>query len=152
MKYILTQYYPLSKELGKYQYENSADKKDINTFYEVVNTTDHEHKSIILQFENPDSAEYTEEELRAMCIQKFSQMYGNPELKNFYFIFGSDPVFPYCGRYLIVKAKSWTEARKKYREKYPDLHKNCLNCAFFYTQSQWDEIRCNMGICHEIID
>lgn len=74
------------------------------------------------------------------------------ELYNFYFTFGSASTFPYCGGYLTVRAKNFAEAGRKFREKYPDIHENCLNCAFYYTQQQWDELRSSMGICHEIIE
>lgn len=72
--------------------------------------------------------------------------------KNFYFTFGSDPIFPYCRGYLIVKAVCEQEAFAKFRAKYPDVHPNCLCCAFWYTQEKWDEISVDMGICHEIIE
>lgn len=70
---------------------------------------------------------------------------------NFYFIFGSASTFPYQGGYLIVRATNMEEATKKFRWHYPDRHENCLNCAFVYTQEQWDEISSDMGKCHKVI-
>lgn len=73
-------------------------------------------------------------------------------MENFYFTFGSDPVFPYHRGYLIVKAESMEDAFTKFRKKYPDAHKNCLRCAFYYTQEQWEQIPVDMGTCHEVIE
>lgn len=56
----------------------------------------------------------------------------------FYFTFGSDPGFPYQNTYLIVMAYTEKEAIQKFREKYPDRHKNTFNCAFVYTEQQWE--------------
>lgn len=72
--------------------------------------------------------------------------------KNFYFTFGTDLIFPYHGGYLIVKANNLFEACKKFRDKYPDKAPNCLCCAFYYNQHEWDEITVDMGKCHEIIE
>ena len=75
-----------------------------------------------------------------------------PVLQNFYFTFGTDPKFPYQKGYLIVKAFNLNEAFAKFRAKYADVHPNCLNCAFWYTQEQWDVIDGDMGKCHEVIE
>lgn len=71
-------------------------------------------------------------------------------MKKYYFTFGSWKKFPYHNGYLIVKASNIQEAIKKYRNKYPDIHKNTLNCSFYYSEEEWDDN--NTGICHEIIE
>lgn len=59
-------------------------------------------------------------------------------MEKFYFTFGSDPGFPYQDTYLVVYAKNLEEAIEKFRKKHPDRHTNCLNCAFFYTEEEWE--------------
>ena len=76
-----------------------------------------------------------------------------PVLQNFYFTFsGADMSFPYQNGYLIVRAENEKEAFRKFRAKYADVHPNCLNCAFWYTQEKWDAVDVDMGICHEVIE
>lgn len=59
-------------------------------------------------------------------------------MKRYFFTFGSDPGFPYRDTYLVVYAFSLKEAIAKFRKKHPDRHANCLNCAFFYTEEEWE--------------
>ena len=73
-------------------------------------------------------------------------------MQNFYFTFGSDPRFPYYRGYLIVKAETQQEAIQKFRAKYPDRSKHCINCAFYYSEKEWESIEVDMGICHEVIE
>lgn len=71
--------------------------------------------------------------------------------QNFYFTFGSDQGFPYQRGYLIVQALNMPDAIRKFRNRYPDRTENCLNCAFVYTQEQWDKSETDMGTCHRLI-
>ncbi len=59
---------------------------------------------------------------------------------NFYFTFGSSHIFPEeCrNRYVVVRAGTEAKAFRIFRSRYPDKTPNCLNCAFFYTQEEWD--------------
>ena len=59
--------------------------------------------------------------------------------RKFYFTFGSDPGFPYQNTYLIVYAENLEEAINKFREHFPDRHKDTINCAFYYTEKQWKD-------------
>lgn len=59
-------------------------------------------------------------------------------MERFYFTFGSDQGFPYQNTYLIVLAETKSDAVRKFRAKYPDRHKNTINCAFVYSQEQWE--------------
>lgn len=58
-------------------------------------------------------------------------------MKKTYFSFGSDEKFPYQNTYLIVVSNDLESAFNAFREKYPDIHPDCLNCAFYYTEDQW---------------
>lgn len=60
------------------------------------------------------------------------------ERNKFYFTFGSDCGFPHQNTYLIVIADCKGESMTKFRKKYPDRHKDCLNCAFVYNEKQWE--------------
>ena len=71
--------------------------------------------------------------------------------QNFYFAFGSDRGFPYQYGYLIVQAANMPDAVRKFRKDYPDRYENCLNCAFVYTQEQWNKLSSDMGKCHKVI-
>lgn len=71
--------------------------------------------------------------------------------EKFYFTFGTDPGFPYCGGYLIIIAKNLKEACENFSQLYPDRHKNTLNCAFVYSEEKWGKIPEYMGRCHRVI-
>lgn len=71
-------------------------------------------------------------------------------MNNYYFTFGSDVIFPYYKGYLIVKANTIEEACEKFQYKYSNVN-DCLCCAFYYTQEEWDTIDDDMGRCHEVI-
>ena len=73
-------------------------------------------------------------------------------MENFYFTYGSDPIFPFYRGYVIVKAESLGEAIGKYRKEYPDIHEGFINCSFYYTESEWQEIKVPMGECHRILE
>lgn len=60
-------------------------------------------------------------------------------LSPFYFTFGSDKGFPYQNGYVLVYAQSLTGAIKRFRDRFPDRHKNCLNCSFWYTEERWKQ-------------
>ena len=70
--------------------------------------------------------------------------------KDYFFTFGSSPQFPFSGGYLIVRAQNEHEAREKYKKHYPNVHNNCLNCAFVYTEEEWATAE-NHGVCHRVI-
>jgi len=75
----------------------------------------------------------------------------------YYYTFGSDPAFPYCGGWVEVYANSWEESHEKFRTKYPDRpgREGVINCAFFYDQEMWGQsgmANGNLGgFCHEVI-
>lgn len=60
--------------------------------------------------------------------------------ENFYFTFGSWEKFPYQNTYLVVRATNIHEAAQKYRNKYPDITPNVLNCSFVYDESRWRDL------------
>ena len=58
----------------------------------------------------------------------------------FYFTFGTDPQYPYGqDDYVVVRAENLSNAVQKFRQKYPNRPRSsAVNCAFWYTQKQWD--------------
>ena len=65
--------------------------------------------------------------------------------QNFYFTFGSSKHYPYQNGYIIVIAESLKIAIAKFREKYPDVNENSLNCSDYYTQKQWNRVALGRG-------
>lgn len=78
-------------------------------------------------------------------------------MPRFYFTYGTDERYPFCGGWTEVSAANIYEAQELFREHHPDIHKGMLNCADYYTYGQMYasgmlETR-NFGYaCHEIID
>lgn len=60
-------------------------------------------------------------------------------LMPFYFTFGSDDSFPYRNGYIVVFAEDLLQSFSIFREHYPDIHQDCLNCSFYYTEEQWEK-------------
>lgn len=75
----------------------------------------------------------------------------------YYYTFGTDSAFPYCGGWVEVYASSWEESHEKFRAKYPDRpgREGVINCAFFYDQERWEQsgmANGNLGgLCQEVI-
>lgn len=65
-----------------------------------------------------------------------------PDLKCFYYTFGSDEKFPHRNGWVIVAAHDWDEADAKFRARFPDRpgHEGLLNCAFTYSADRGKEI------------
>lgn len=61
-------------------------------------------------------------------------------LTKVYFTFGSDPSFPYQNTYIVVEGRTEKECLNIFRLKYPDRHKGCINCAFWYSEERWNEL------------
>lgn len=61
-------------------------------------------------------------------------------MEKYYFTFGSDSKFPYQNAYLIVVASSYEEAVKGFREKYPDVNPDCMNCSDCYGENEWKKV------------
>ncbi len=70
-------------------------------------------------------------------MEKCIKNCGSEPQKKFYFTFGSDPGFPYQNTYIIVMADTERAAVEKFRAKFPDRHKNTVNCAFLYPEEEW---------------
>lgn len=59
-----------------------------------------------------------------------------------YFTYGTDKDFPFgIEDYVVVNGNSVEEIIDKYRKKYPDTHDNCVNCAFYYIEEEFEKIR-----------
>lgn len=64
----------------------------------------------------------------------------------FYFTFGSSEEFPYQGGYLVVKAFDMRDAFQKFRDRYPDKTPDTLNCAFYYSEEEWEKAGMKDGL------
>ena len=76
----------------------------------------------------------------------------------FYFTFGTGPYFPYYGGWVEVIAEDRDTACEKFRKKFPDFNKGVVNCAFVYSETEWNKTSMaktggNYGKgCHEVIE
>lgn len=61
-------------------------------------------------------------------------------MEKYYFTFGSWEKFPYQNTYLTVVASGYEDAVKTFREKYPDITPNCLNCSDCYGEKEWERV------------
>lgn len=97
----------------------------------------------------------TQNEMKTLYLWFFSKdrIENDDLINNYYFTFGNDILFPYQNGYLIVKAYTLDEAIQKFRNKFPDRRKNIVNCAFWYTEDNWNKtIMCRSNeTLHEII-
>lgn len=74
-------------------------------------------------------------------------------MKSYYFTYGTDPDFPFCGGYTKVTANTMTDAIRLFRGKHPDRHKNTVNCAFMYREDEFVKLFYGKDIqCHEVIE
>ena len=74
----------------------------------------------------------------------------------FYYTFGTDEQFPYERGWVEVVADNQEEADAKFRNRFPDVNKGILNCAFVYTEENFSKTSMasvgNCGeFCHEVI-
>ena len=60
-------------------------------------------------------------------------------MNKFYFSFGSDPQFPFYKGWVEVAADTLEKAIEKFRARYPDRAPGIVNCAFWYSQEQWEK-------------
>jgi len=72
------------------------------------------------------------------------------KIKKFFYTFGTDPGFPFYRGWVEVQAKDLPQADAVFRTFFPDRHSNCLNCAFVYTEDEFEKIRpnCPEEYCH----
>lgn len=77
-------------------------------------------------------------------------------VNKYFYTFGTDSQFPYQRGWVEVRAADWDEAHLKFSTRFPDVHKNVLNCAFYYDERQFIESGMTGGnmreFCHEIIE
>ena len=57
----------------------------------------------------------------------------------FFFTFGTSDDYPFYGGWVEVFADTRETAIEKFRTKYPDLHENTVNCAFIYSEAEWNK-------------
>lgn len=58
-----------------------------------------------------------------------------------YFTFGSAETFPYQNTYLIIEGVSQEDCMTDFRRRYPDITEGVLNCAFAYSQEEWEKVK-----------
>lgn len=75
-------------------------------------------------------------------LERFLELKTGKPYSKFYFTFGSDPGFPFQNTYIIVLAESKKAAVETFRERYPDRHKDTVNCAFWYSEESWAGTEC----------
>lgn len=71
----------------------------------------------------------------------------------FFYTYGTSEHYPFCGGWVEVEAADWNQAHEIYRSYYPDVLPNALNCAFCYTEAQFNatgmQLTGNSGaFCH----
>ena len=73
-------------------------------------------------------------------------------MNSYYFTYGTDPDFPFCGGYTKIFANNMKEAVEVFRQKHPDRHANTVNCAFMYTREEFKKAFDKMDIgCQEVL-
>lgn len=62
-------------------------------------------------------------------------------MEKVYFTFGSSEKFPYQNTYIIIVARDLRDAIKEFRKRFPDRNPDepCLNCSFYYSESEWQK-------------
>lgn len=74
----------------------------------------------------------------------------------YFYTFGTSLQFPYQRGWVEIHAESSEEANKKFRSRFPDVNPGTLNCAFVYTEEQWNKMEPEKNWhgwkCHEIIE
>lgn len=62
-----------------------------------------------------------------------------PEIKHYFFTFGSDERYPYQGGYVEIAAPSIQAACTIFRAYYPDRVDGILNCSDYYTAAEFEK-------------
>lgn len=71
---------------------------------------------------------------------------------NYYFTYGTDSGFPFCGGYTKVIAKTMKDAIRLFNERHPCRHKETVNCAFIYFEEEFKLFFKEKDMeCHEVI-
>lgn len=84
---------------------------------------------------------YIEEEEMAAMIKEFISSVTGRRVK-LYFTFGDHPQFPFGrGDYVVSEGLDRKDAIAKFRRQYPDVNEGYLNCAFYYSEKEFADIR-----------
>lgn len=59
-------------------------------------------------------------------------------MKKFFYTFGSDERFPFCGGWVEIEAENIKQANAIFRACYPDREPGILNCSDYYTEAQFN--------------
>lgn len=87
-----------------------------------------------------DTFYFEENEMIALIKQFVSSVTG--QRVRIYFTFGDHPQFPF-GRedYVVSEGLDKRDAIAKFRMRHPDVNEGLLNCAFYYSEDEFDNIR-----------
>lgn len=73
-------------------------------------------------------------------------------MNEYYFTYGTDSAFPFCGGYTKVIAKTIQDAINLFSERHPCRHKGIVNCAFIYFKEEFKLLFDGKNLeCHEVI-
>lgn len=128
--------------MGKYPIKNEQDanNKDIKKIRRILDDGLSELKK---EFHYKTGSPVSVTDLKlATLLSRFEKLVDSAvplENRNYYFTFGSHPDFPFQNTYLIVQAPDIDKAIAEFRKHYPDRKDGSVNCAFWYTQKQWDK-------------
>lgn len=93
-----------------------------------------------------DSDEQLNHEVYGMLDRHYKSEEPDP---TFYFTFGSDEKFPYQYGHLKITAPDKDAAIKAFNKLYPPRHNdNVVNCAFIYTEEQFEQLNKGPRQCH----
>ena len=56
-----------------------------------------------------------------------------------FFTFGTDEKFPYRDCYIVIEGDSGKDCINTFRKFFPDRTAHTINCAFLYSESEWDK-------------
>ena len=63
-------------------------------------------------------------------------------MPKFYFTYGTSESFPYKGGWTEVEAPDMRTAIAVFRLVHPDSSENTINCAFYYTEEEFNQDGC----------
>ncbi len=66
-------------------------------------------------------------------------MFATRTMKPFYFVFGTDSQYPFYKGWIEIYAESLEQACKVFRVYFPDYYTGIVNCAWIYSQEQWEK-------------
>ena len=72
--------------------------------------------------------------------------------QNFYFTYGTSTSFPFQNGYTKVIAQTRATAIRLFQMIHPNQTENVINCAFIYSEKEFENTVCATQKCHETIE